>query len=352
MVTHFLLKFLRDTFRLINPPHPLYPPSPPPHFTNPLTMEKVSLESMGYSEADLNQISDTFTCQDPISSAQKPRIQPKRMPFRPSSSEYHPSSSHHETPTDTDPTLEQLQTTWSEQEDPLHQSIIDGIKILCESSADDRKDLLQRYKHLVKISGEDLPQLIHALTEPHVNSYSALLSSIKMGIVAYSSAISRNAKAAIADIAVAAADLQTTAVNVLEQYHTFQETLDHVALSWNNTSKSMSLYMEEMDKKTLKTAQPGPSSRNTTNTPSVNSAHSPDLRIGVPLKLLPGKKYTSEWGSLSIDVDGNVGFCATTSSGAHIARLVDTLQKPRVLEMVLDRDLNKIIYYLQANSGE
>lgn len=346
MITEIIHQSLRNLYKFIFHHHqPTTPSYPTPYFINPITMERTSLESLGFSEADLDQVSDTFTCQQPLpvskSSLNKPRVlqSPRHVTLSPPDIQQDSVDFH----------LKKLKTIWIDQEDPLHPTIIDLLKIICEINEDERKDLLHRYKHMVKISGDDLPQLLYTLTETHVDGYSALLSSIKMGITAYSSAISRNAKTALADIAVSAADIQSVAQNVLEQYSTFQETPEHLALSWNNTSQSMASYMEEIDKKNLRSSQPGPSSKRTTTSPSTHSTHSLDSRIGVQLKLLPGRRYTSEWGILSMDLDENVGFSALSSSGSYIAKLIDVLRKPKVLEMILDRDITKIINFLKEN---
>lgn len=187
------------------------------------------------------------------------------------------------------------------------------------------------------------------MSDPVIQDYNSLAAAIKMGITAYSSAVGRNAKTSLVEIAVAASDLQTAALTTLEQYRTFEDTLEHLAISWNNTSKSMSLYMEELDKKTLQLSQPGSTQRKV-NAPSTSSVHSPDPRIGATLQLHANSQYVSEYGCLSVDVDENVGFIATTALGITLAKLIGVINKPRVLEQILDRDLSEIICYINSNT--
>lgn len=97
---------------------------------------------------------------------------------------------------------------------------------------DSRNDLLNKYKHLVKISSDNMPQLIDELRLCCMDRFNTLKWSIKLAITAYSSSITRNARVAISDIATLSSDLSIIAKTAMDQQLSFLKSLVHLSGPW------------------------------------------------------------------------------------------------------------------------
>lgn len=149
-------------------------------------------------------------------------------------------------------------------------------------------------RHLVRLSGDDMPRLRDKLILTCTSPPATLIFMLKISIVAYSTALARNAKDQIAEIAVATTDLSVVSANILAQQEVFQKFAENTALAWNATAARMTSFVAELDKKNLQLSYPSTSSKVIPKSPSTSSVHTPDQAVGTTLTLSPGSLSKSE----------------------------------------------------------
>lgn len=243
-----------------------------------------------------------------------------------------------------------LKNYWTQLEDPLDERILNTLRNISTLSNDTRGDLSGKYKHLIRISGDDMPQLLDELIEVCLLGSKALIATLRMAIVAYTAALARNAKSTISDIATASTDLMMITNMIQSQQDSFQTSLEHLSHSWNNIASSMTAYTAELDKKTLKLTQLTPIVKpDHHRAPSTTSSHNPDASVGSRITITPGFAYKSQLGVLTCCPNGNIGFLATNAEGTVIAKLVEVIKKPIPLEKVLNKNLQELINYVKNN---
>lgn len=301
----------------------------------PITMEqfghnRVSFAAAGIDEEEMNGLCDLFVCQEPCI--------------------VNPVETDQSTSSSIPQLLGVLKNLWIQLEDPLDQRILETIDNLCILAQDTRKDFLNKYKHLVKITGDDIPQMIDELQLRTMEGVATLTGMIKIAIVSYSAALARNAKSAISEISTLTTDLSVMAEEAFKQQQDFRTSLEHISSSWMAVSNSMTNYMTELDKKTLQLSNLQTGVRSCRGTPSTDSNHNTDSQTGSSLILIPDTKYRSNLGILTCTIDGNIGFSASGGTGVPLGKLIKSTQNPKALEHLLNRDLQRVTQFLIQHS--
>nr|ANI26482.1 hypothetical protein [Spodoptera frugiperda] len=295
------------------------------------SLDTLDLTEIGLTREVLTGVSDYMTGQKPIPGFNYPEACP------PISDEL-------------TKLLGSLKNYWTQLEDPLDERILTTLKAISALSNDTRGDLSGKYKHLIRISGDDMPQLLDELIEVCLLGSKTLIATLKVAITAYTAALARNAKSTISDIATASADLMVITQMIQSQQESFQTSLEHLSHSWNNVAGSMTAYTAELDKKTLRLTQLTPNVRpDHHRAPSTTSSHTPDASVGLRINITPGCAYKSQFGVLTCCPNGNIGFLATNAEGTVIAKLVEVIKKPAPLGKVLNKNLQELINYVKAN---
>ncbi|AHN92644.1 P [Spodoptera frugiperda rhabdovirus] len=295
------------------------------------SLDTIDLSEIGLTREVLTGVGDYMTGQRPV-----PAFNPPEVGHSPSD--------------EVAKRLGELKNYWTQLEDPLDERILNTLKAISILSGDTRGDLSGKYKHLVRISGDDMPQLLDELIDICLLGPKTLIATLRMAITAYTAALARNAKSTISDITTASADLMVITQMIQSQQESFQSSLEHLSHAWNNVASGMTAYTAELDKRTLKLTQLTPPVKpDHHRAPSTASSHTPDASVGLHINITPGCAYKSQFGVLTCCPNGNIGFLANNSDGTVIAKLVEVIRKPRPLTTALNKNLSELINYVKAN---
>ncbi|CAG9792682.1 unnamed protein product [Diatraea saccharalis] len=217
-------------------------------------------------------------------------------------------------------------------------------------SQDPRNELSKRYRHLVVISGDDWLVLLDDLIDICMFGPQVLRSALRLATTAYTAALAKNAKETMLEIATTATDMRAMIEESFTQQESFVQSLEHLTLSWNNLTSSITNYTAEMDKKTLLLTNLGSTVKKTSvKAPSTISDFTPDKQVGTRLRISPGYSYKSKVGVLTCTVDDDLGFTANTREGMTIGKIINSIKKVKPLEIILNKDLTILSEYASKN---
>lgn len=131
-----------------------------------------------------------------------------------------------------------------------------------------------------------------------------------------------------------------------KQHRNTTRSLEHLAIGWNTFTNSVSHFTSELDKRTLLLSNINPSTSQRYTTPSTESKHTSDDKVGSIVRFTQVYRFTSAYGCLTWSPFQNMGFVATTEEGQDIARIISLISSKKVLEDILNRDLGILIIRL------
>lgn len=114
-------------------------------------------------------------------------------------------------------------------EDPLDNRILRTLDKLCVISKDSRRDLVNKYIHWVKICGDDIPQIIDELKKACHEGIHIIHHMVKIAIISYPAALTKNTKATLTDISVLVTDVAHIAQEAMRQKRDLDISIEHLA---------------------------------------------------------------------------------------------------------------------------
>lgn len=291
----------------------------------------ISIENLGFSEKELNDIKDNLSLQAPLEG----------------------TSIHTQDTSSVPPiikALSQLKSLCSQLPDPLDERIIKVMDSICALTQDTRNDFILKYKNLINVTGDDFNEILDDLIISTTQGPHTLLCMMKISIKAYSLGIAKTAHTSVSDIVTLATDLTVIVQDTFEQHKVYEESLKNISQAWNSVSTSMTNYMTQIDTRNLNLSYPNKAQRSTLTCPSLDSRSSPDPMSHSLIKLSMGQKYKCHLGSLNYMDHGNLGFVSDTSEGILIAKFVGKIKSTKVIERVLNKDLDHVCQKLRENS--
>lgn len=234
-------------------------------------------------------------------------------------------------------------------EDPLDDTIITNLKIICCLSGDSRHDLVQKYTSLISLTRGNPSGIVDDLKNGVMEGYPTLLNMIKIAITSYSVVAAMNYTSAVTSLSVMQTELFSMVIDAHKQQNATKESLEHLCVSWNNFTGSMTHFTAELEKRTLNLSNLNQTPSQRYATPSADSKHTSDDKVGCIMRLTPGFRYLSILGCLTCDASGDVGFVATNITGQYIGKIVGLITSPKVLEKIMNRDIEKLADHPRVN---
>lgn len=297
-----------------------------PKNNKPKNSSSPPLSGLTFDPNDLSHLADRMTSQDDIPPTSRPDSQVNILSL-----------------------LGNFRKLLLETSNPIDPAIIKSMEVLIPHLTTKRLDLIDRYTALVSRTGPEFPSIKEDIIQASKAGVDSLYWAIKAALTAYQVAASKTASHAISDISNAA----MTLVAMLQQSHTqheaFQESIEHMSVTWNSLTGSMTEYMSRMDQVLLKQTEPRHRDTQTVITPSVDSHAASQRQKATQTTFVPGGVYKSMYGVLSIDEHGSIAFKSNHPEGRHLAKVITSGMKLAALNTILNKDLIAMTEYMIMN---
>lgn len=118
--------------------------------------------------------------------------------------------------------------------------------------------------------------------------YPMLLNMIQIATTAFSVFAATNYASILTSISVMQTDLCCLVQEAEQQHKSTTKSLEHLAVGWNTFTSSMYHFTSEIDKRTLQLSNINPTPSHKYTTPSDDSRHTSDDKVGNFLRIIPG----------------------------------------------------------------
>lgn len=301
-----------------------------------LTGNILTPEEVGIDEVRLDELRDTFSSPGEFDFAD-PIPEDPAVP----------------TLTRLDSTLQELSIELRQTVDPLSPQIPAHLQLLYEIENDSHTLLLKDYIRLVHVSTDAISNMLPLLSEYCSYGYHTFHGMCKIAATAYAFHSATIVRDTITSISSVGTDFERMSKLMADQQSYYEKSLEHLSVSWNSLTTSMSQYTAEIDRKILDLSSIASVRRPASTAPSTEYSHKPESLLGEVLRLTSGSSFKSDFGIVTVSPLDNVSFAATSSLGKPLATVTTAVKgmSERVLEKILNRDLKAVSLFVSANTS-